>query len=363
MLDTSVNFLKIYKKLDQLIKDTLQTDEGVTEYINMLAKLSLDGELEQLRRADYRGLKHIRWIRNKLVHEPDTLESGLCTSDDVIYTTDFYNRLMEGKDCLSVVAQRGISNINQGGGTFGNSQDNNRRAIDTGRSNDGGAFQQPRNNPYGQNQPFGNGQTQPHNNPFNGQGGNQTFGGGNNGVLGNQANNGFNGQPKYQNVGVQTVNNQSNGQSNNQPFGNQYGNQQVGTQRQGSNQPFGNHQSQTQGNNQPFGGQQVANNNPFAQKQVIDVQVQQTISVQRVTNKNSIATTNQANVKPGSQPFVAKPVAHERPAEPQPQQTYNWQQPTIKRAPVVTAEEANPEEDRPKSVFAKLVDKIKKLFS
>ena len=51
---------------------------------------------------DLKKLKHYRWIRNKIVHEPDCREEDMFTREDVEWINGFYDRVMNGTDPLAL---------------------------------------------------------------------------------------------------------------------------------------------------------------------------------------------------------------------------------------------------------------------
>lgn len=104
MLALNIEFQEEYKRLDRLCKDYLSSTEGVSEYIRQM-------ETAQMRNRyrvadwdfDYKQLKHIRWLRNRLAHEVGTLDSDICTEDDLEWVKNFYGRIINGADPFSVV--------------------------------------------------------------------------------------------------------------------------------------------------------------------------------------------------------------------------------------------------------------------
>lgn len=48
-------------------------------------------------------LKHVRWIRNQFAHEIGTLESDICTINDLNYIKDFYDRIQNGTDPFTLI--------------------------------------------------------------------------------------------------------------------------------------------------------------------------------------------------------------------------------------------------------------------
>ncbi len=104
MLYINVKFQEEYKRLDALCKDLLGGEVGITEYIN---QMDLTPPSEQALvsswHSDYKTLKHLRWVRNKLAHEVGSLDEELCTEDDIKWLIEFYNRIKNGSDPFSII--------------------------------------------------------------------------------------------------------------------------------------------------------------------------------------------------------------------------------------------------------------------
>ena len=52
--------------------------------------------------ADLKKLKHCRWVRNKIVHEPGCTEENMCEPGDSKWLLAFHSRIMSKKDPLSM---------------------------------------------------------------------------------------------------------------------------------------------------------------------------------------------------------------------------------------------------------------------
>lgn len=52
---------------------------------------------------DYKMLKHIRWVRNKIAHCEGSSE---CTKNDIIYVKQFYQRIIKQEDPFSILYKR-----------------------------------------------------------------------------------------------------------------------------------------------------------------------------------------------------------------------------------------------------------------
>ena len=104
MLLINVKFQEEYKKLDALCKDMLDSETGVTEYINQMELIPpKDQALVYCFAEDYKNLKHYRWVRNKLAHEVGAIDEVLCDDEDVEWIVEFTSRIKSGRDPFSVI--------------------------------------------------------------------------------------------------------------------------------------------------------------------------------------------------------------------------------------------------------------------
>lgn len=100
-----LEFLEIYKNLDELCRQILSSDRGVSEYIDEMDFDNQRGRLVAGWERDYKQLKRMRWIRNRLVHEADAFDKNLVNVDDIEWLHTFYNRIMECTDPFSLLPQ------------------------------------------------------------------------------------------------------------------------------------------------------------------------------------------------------------------------------------------------------------------
>lgn len=104
MLEQNINFQEKYKSLDNLCKDCYNSQEGVSEYIRQMDKYMLEGKrLVKDWENEYSNLKHVRWIRNQLAHEVGTLNSDIVEENDILFLSNFYNKIINANDALSVL--------------------------------------------------------------------------------------------------------------------------------------------------------------------------------------------------------------------------------------------------------------------
>lgn len=108
MLALNSEFQEEYKRLDRLCKDYLSSTEGVSEYIRQMDATSpRNRRYVSTWEKDYKQLKHIRWVRNQLAHEVGTLNSDICTQDDLDWVQSFYSRIMNGSDPFTIIRKAG----------------------------------------------------------------------------------------------------------------------------------------------------------------------------------------------------------------------------------------------------------------
>ena len=99
-----VEFQEEYKRLDRLCKDYLRSKEGVSEYIRQMESTSwYERGYVYTWEEDYKQLRHIRWVRNQLAHEVGTLNSDICSEEDLAYVKSFYSRIIGGNDPFTLI--------------------------------------------------------------------------------------------------------------------------------------------------------------------------------------------------------------------------------------------------------------------
>lgn len=94
-----IELLEEYKYVDSICRDILSAEKGVTAYIEQMEATppaiwcKIAGWDD-----DYRKLKHIRWLRNQIVHDTGYVQ---CTPSDVAWLKAFHNRLLTQHDPLA----------------------------------------------------------------------------------------------------------------------------------------------------------------------------------------------------------------------------------------------------------------------
>ena len=99
-------FLEVYKNLDELCKQILSSDIGVSKYIQDMEKEIHGSFYVTDWEKDYNKLKHIRWIRNQLVHDTNSFENNIVTTDDIEWSKEFQTRIIKCTDPFSLLNQR-----------------------------------------------------------------------------------------------------------------------------------------------------------------------------------------------------------------------------------------------------------------
>ena len=94
-----IELLEEYKYVDAICRDMFGTKNGVSAYIEQLDETPMTARYWITEWNDeYRQLKHIRWIRNQIVHSTGNVE---CTQSDLDWLKGFHNRLLTQQDLLA----------------------------------------------------------------------------------------------------------------------------------------------------------------------------------------------------------------------------------------------------------------------
>ena len=95
-----IELLEEYKYVDAICRDMLGAEKGVTAYIEQLDETPVTVRYWITEWNDeYRQLKHIRWLRNQIVHSTGSVE---CTQSDLDWLKGFHNRLLTQQDLLAM---------------------------------------------------------------------------------------------------------------------------------------------------------------------------------------------------------------------------------------------------------------------
>ena len=97
-----MSFIESYKHLDKICGEMFETQYGVSAYIDEMINTPRGSFIVRGWDNDLKQLKHYRWIRNQIAHEPDCTEQNMCESGDTEWLDDFYSRIMNQIDPLAM---------------------------------------------------------------------------------------------------------------------------------------------------------------------------------------------------------------------------------------------------------------------
>lgn len=97
-----MSFIESYKHLDKICGEMFETQYGVSAYIEEMLNNPHGSFLVRGWENDLKQLKHYRWIRNQIVHEPDCYEETMCEAGDNEWLDDFYDRIINQTDPLAM---------------------------------------------------------------------------------------------------------------------------------------------------------------------------------------------------------------------------------------------------------------------
>lgn len=95
-------FFEQYKRLDKLCGEIYSCREGVGSYIDDMESEYVAGlRCVNTWAHDFKMLKHVRWVRNKIAHE--TSRYQICEDPDIDFVYDFYDRIYDGGDPITLL--------------------------------------------------------------------------------------------------------------------------------------------------------------------------------------------------------------------------------------------------------------------
>ena len=97
-----MGFIDAYKRLEKLCGEVLDDDRKVSAYIDEMLNTPRGAYYVSGWDKDLKQLKHYRWIRNRIVHDPGCSEENMCSDDDIQWLVDFYSRIMDRTDPLAL---------------------------------------------------------------------------------------------------------------------------------------------------------------------------------------------------------------------------------------------------------------------
>lgn len=100
-----MGFIESYKHLEKLCGEIMNNDRRISAYIDEMENTTRGTYLVPGWNDDLRQLKHYRWVRNQIAHEPDCTESNMCQPSDTIWLDNFHSRIMNQTDPLALYAR------------------------------------------------------------------------------------------------------------------------------------------------------------------------------------------------------------------------------------------------------------------
>ena len=97
-----MSFIISYKHLEKLCGDVLNDSRRISAYIDEMQSTPNGALYVPSWESDLKTLKHYRWIRNQIAHEPDCNEENMCTPADTLWLDDFYARILNQTDPLAL---------------------------------------------------------------------------------------------------------------------------------------------------------------------------------------------------------------------------------------------------------------------
>lgn len=97
-----MSFIVSYKHLEKLCGDVLNDSRRVSAYIDEMQGTPNGALYVHSWEADLKTLKHYRWIRNQIAHEPDCNEENMCDPADTLWLDDFFARILNQTDPLAL---------------------------------------------------------------------------------------------------------------------------------------------------------------------------------------------------------------------------------------------------------------------
>ena len=97
-----MSFLDSYKRLEKLCGEVLNNDRKISAYIDEMLNTPNGSSFVTNWNDDLKALKHYRWIRNQIAHDPGCDEKNMCNEADEIWLNTFYTRILTQTDPLAL---------------------------------------------------------------------------------------------------------------------------------------------------------------------------------------------------------------------------------------------------------------------
>lgn len=101
-----MGFIDTYKHLEKLCGEVLNDDRRISAYIDEMLRTPGGSHYVRSWDADLNKLKYYRGVRNQISHEPGCTEQNMCAPEDELWLKEFYQRIMNQTDPLSLYRQK-----------------------------------------------------------------------------------------------------------------------------------------------------------------------------------------------------------------------------------------------------------------
>ncbi len=98
-----MSFIDSYKRLEKLCSEMYGDTHGLSTYIDEMIGIPNGSYYVLGWKEDLKQLKHYRWVRNQIVHEPGCTEENMCEPGDIQWLDNFYSRIMSTDDPLALL--------------------------------------------------------------------------------------------------------------------------------------------------------------------------------------------------------------------------------------------------------------------
>ena len=97
-----MGFMDSYKRLEKLCGEVMNDDHRVSAYIDAMTNTPRGAMVVKGWEEDLKQLKHYRWMRNQIAHNPECTEKTMCKPSDAQWVDGFYDRIMKQTDPLAM---------------------------------------------------------------------------------------------------------------------------------------------------------------------------------------------------------------------------------------------------------------------
>lgn len=97
-----MSFTDSYKRLEKLCSEIYGDNHGLSIYIDEMISKPNGAYYVSGWDEDLKQLKHYRWVRNQISHEPGCTEENMCKPSDAQWLENFRLRIMSSNDPLAL---------------------------------------------------------------------------------------------------------------------------------------------------------------------------------------------------------------------------------------------------------------------